>query len=122
MDADAAPDQVYNVACGQKTTLNELFTIVRDELVEKRPGLAPMPPIYEDFRPGDVRHSLADVGKIGRHMGYVPHRMVADGISEAIDWYIANDKVVSTPKRVIPVSSLPPSLTIVPASNAPRAD
>lgn len=118
---EAATDQVYNVACGRRTTLNELYSVIRDEVVEKRPDLIPPPPVYEDFRPGDVRHSLADVGKIGHHLGYVPSRMVADGIGEAINWYIANDRPASPPRKANPASVLPPPLTIMRPTPPPRA-
>ena len=122
IEDEAATDQVYNVACGQRTTLNELFTVIRDEVVGKRPDLTPLPPLYEDFRPGDVRHSLADVDKISRDLGYSPNRMVADGIGEAIDWYIANDRSPPAQRKVNPASILPPPLTIMRPSPPVRAD
>jgi UDP-N-acetylglucosamine 4-epimerase len=122
IEDEAATDQVYNVACGRRTTLNELFAIIRDEVIEKRPDLTPVPPDYEDFRPGDVRHSLADIDKARRHLGYIPNRMVADGISEAINWYIANDRSPPVQKRADQASILTPPLTIVRPSPAPRAD
>jgi UDP-N-acetylglucosamine 4-epimerase len=122
IEAESAADQVYNVACGQRTTLNELFKIIRDEVVDRRPGITPLAPLYEDFRPGDVRHSLADIGKIARHLGYKPTRVVADGIGEAIDWYIANAKSPPSQKKVIPTSKFAPVLSIVTPSAAPRAD
>jgi UDP-N-acetylglucosamine 4-epimerase len=122
IDVATVPEQVYNVACGRRTTLNELFSIIRGEIVEKRPDLAPLPPAYEDFRPGDIQHSLADVDKIVQHMGYVPNRTVADGISDAIDWYIANDKSPPTLRNTIPVSAFEPPLKIVSTSAPTRAD
>ena len=80
--------QVYNVACGDRTTLNELFRMIRDELARRVPTVAGVVPIYRDFRPGDVRHSLADIGKIRRHLGYEPTHRLADGLAEAIRWYV----------------------------------
>ena|SRR6266566_2538037 len=117
-----AADEVYNVACGRRTTLNELFAVIQNEISDKRPELTQLPPIYEDFRSGDIRHSLADVSKIGRHLGYVPTRMVADGIGEAIDWYIANDKTPAPQRKVSLASMAPPPLTIMRPSPPPRAD
>ena len=58
-----AENQVYNVAFGQRTTLNELFTLIRDRVQAQRPDLDVPDPVYQDFRPGDVRHSLADISK-----------------------------------------------------------
>jgi UDP-N-acetylglucosamine/UDP-N-acetylgalactosamine 4-epimerase len=122
IETEAVTDQAYNVACGNRTTLNELFTMIRDEVVQKRPDLSPLPPLYSDFRPGDVRNSLADVGKINRHLGYVPTRIVADGIGEAIDWYIANDKSPPPHRRINLASLSSPALTIVPPTQTHRAD
>lgn len=118
VDAESVMDQVYNVACGRRTTLNELFAIIRDEIVQKRPDLTPLPPVYEGFRPGDVRHSLADVGKISRDLGYTPTRLVAEGIREAIDWYVANDKSAKPQRAATQFAGGPVPLSIVP----PRAD
>jgi UDP-N-acetylglucosamine 4-epimerase len=80
-------DQVYNVAAGGRTTLNELFQMIRDGLAEHRPELASAEPGYTDFRPGDVRHSLADISKIRARLGYVPTHPVERGLREALDWY-----------------------------------
>ena len=59
--AEDARDLVYNVAFGQRTTLNELFGLIRDEVVRHKPEAAEAKPAYRDFRAGDVRHSLADI-------------------------------------------------------------
>ena len=50
-------DTVYNVACGEQTTLNQLFTVLRDRVAETLPPVADAQPTYRDFREGDVRHS-----------------------------------------------------------------
>jgi dTDP-D-glucose 4,6-dehydratase len=56
--------------------------------------------VYAKFRLGDIRHSLADVSKIGHDLGYVATRSVADGINEAIDWYLAMDTPPRGQRRV----------------------
>lgn len=87
---DARPEdghQVYNVAYGDRTTLNELFLLIRDGLVRYRPGLANAHPLYRDFRPGDVRHSQAEITKIVERLGYRATHSVADGLQETLDWY-----------------------------------
>ncbi len=84
----AATDQVYNVACGERTTLNELFTEIRDGLVRQRPELAGAAPLYRPFRSGDVRHSLADISRGQRLLGYVPTHRVRQGLAEALTWYV----------------------------------
>lgn len=81
-------DQVFNVGLGARTSLNELFTILRDGLARRLPHLADARPVYDDFRPGDVRHSQADVSKIQRELGYEPTHSLAQGLEETLDWYI----------------------------------
>ncbi len=85
-----AVDQVYNVAVGERTTLNDLFRAIRDALLPRFPHLRDLQPIYRDFRPGDVRHSQADISKAQRLLGYAPTHRIADGLREAMDWYVAD--------------------------------
>jgi UDP-N-acetylglucosamine 4-epimerase len=79
--------EVYNVACGARTTLNELFGLIRAQVARFRPEAASATPVHQDFRPGDVRHSLADVTKAARLLGYRPTHSVADGLALAAGWY-----------------------------------
>ena len=81
-------NQVYNVAVHEQTTLNQLFYIIRDELARSFPTLTEQQPVYRDFRPGDVRHSLADISKAQKLLGYTPTHAVRDGLEEAMSWYI----------------------------------
>lgn len=85
----AAVNEVYNVAVGERTTLNELFELLRGRLAARFGHLAAFKPTYRDFRAGDVRHSLADIGKARRLLGYEPTHTVAEGLSEAMGWYLA---------------------------------
>jgi UDP-N-acetylglucosamine 4-epimerase len=87
-DNPDAADQVYNIAVGDRTTLNQLFTKIRDILAERFPYLAGISPSYRDFRPGDVRHSLADIDKARRRIGYDPSHNIDQGLKEAMNWYI----------------------------------
>ena len=86
----AAVNQVYNVAVGQRTSLNELFEHLRAMLAPRFAHLAGFTPVYRDFRAGDVRHSLADIGKANRWLGYEPTHAVGDGLSEAMEWYLGH--------------------------------
>ena len=86
---EAALDQVYNVALNDRTSLNSLFGMIQERLLQRRPDLRPVQPVHRDFRPGDVRHSQADIGKAGRLLGYVPTHDIARGLDEAMDWYVA---------------------------------
>nr|WP_309898707.1 NAD-dependent epimerase/dehydratase family protein [Variovorax soli] len=84
----AAKNQVYNVAVGARTTLNALFALLCKNLGAH--GIFPCArPVYRDFRAGDVRHSLADIGKARTLLGYAPTHTVARGLPEAVQWYLA---------------------------------
>jgi UDP-N-acetylglucosamine 4-epimerase len=87
-DNPEATDQVYNIAVGDRTTLNQLFTKIRDILADSYPDLKEISPTYRDFRPGDVRHSLADIEKARRLLGYEPSHNIDQGLAEAMSWYI----------------------------------
>jgi UDP-N-acetylglucosamine 4-epimerase len=86
----AAVNQVYNIAVGQRTSLNELFENLRARLAPRFPHLAAAKPTYRDFRAGDVRHSLADISKANRLLGYEPTHRVRDGLAEAMEWYLGH--------------------------------
>ena len=84
-----AANQVYNVAVGDQTTLNELYTLLAARLsVHKRTLAPPPPPVNRDFRAGDVRHSLADISKARRLLGYEPTHRIRDGLDAAAQWYV----------------------------------
>ncbi|MBZ0091292.1 MAG: Vi polysaccharide biosynthesis UDP-N-acetylglucosaminuronic acid C-4 epimerase TviC [Sulfuricellaceae bacterium] len=84
----AALNQVYNVAVGDRTTLNDLFEQIRRNVVAVYPDARAAKPLYRDFRAGDVRHSLADIGKARRLLGYAPTHAIEAGMREAAEWYI----------------------------------
>ena len=88
--SDEATNQVYNVAVGERTTLNDLFQAIRGLLLPRFPHLADFKPSYRDFRAGDVRHSLADVTKARTLLGYEPSHRIDEGLREAMDWYVAH--------------------------------
>jgi UDP-N-acetylglucosamine 4-epimerase len=82
-------NQVYNVAVGDRTTLNELYVQLKTNLLPLYPQLADAKPNYCDFRAGDVRHSLADIGKAKFLLGYTPTQRIGQGLALAMPWYIA---------------------------------
>jgi len=88
----AAAGQVYNVAAGQRTTLLQLHQLLSSALSGQQPGLTVQPPTFAGFRAGDVRHSLADIGKARSLLGYEPTHDVRDGLQEAVGWYVRNLK------------------------------
>jgi UDP-N-acetylglucosamine/UDP-N-acetylgalactosamine 4-epimerase len=83
-----AANQVYNVAVGDRTTLNDLFEAIRVALQPRFPHLKDFKPTYRDFRAGDVRHSLADITKARSLLGYEPSHRIKQGLIEAMDWYV----------------------------------
>lgn len=93
---DEAQGEVYNVAVGGRTTLNQLFDFLRRALAEQGVDYAKSPR-YRDFRPGDVRHSQADIGKASRLLGYAPSHSVVEGISDAMPWYLNHFRSGSDP-------------------------
>ena len=88
-DNPEAVNQVYNVAVGDRTTLNALYQAIRQGLLSWVPEVAGLEPLYADFRPGDIRHSLADISKAQRLLGYAPSHTLAQGLAEALPWYVA---------------------------------
>ena len=92
-DSPEALNRVYNVACGDRTTLNQLFRMIRESLSSHVPEAAGIEPEYGPFRKGDVRHSLADISLAKDLLGYAPVYNVARGMEESIQWY------VNAPKR-----------------------
>lgn len=83
----ATPDglhKVYNVGSGQRTTLNQLFQVVQDVLGRQNPSLPEQRPLYQAFRPGDVRHSVADISKAQRSLGYTPHYSLEKGLEPIV--------------------------------------
>jgi UDP-N-acetylglucosamine/UDP-N-acetylgalactosamine 4-epimerase len=82
-----AINETYNVAVGDRTTLNDLYTELRQLLAAQFPNVAHAAPRYRDFRAGDVRHSQADVRKATSRLGYAPTHRFYDGLKLVIPWY-----------------------------------
>lgn len=83
----AALNQIYNVAVGGRTDLNQLFTMLTETLAKNDVHYT-QAAVYRDFRPGDVRHSQADISKIQTLLGYQPQFNIAQGIEQAMPWYV----------------------------------
>ncbi|HPC61568.1 MAG TPA: SDR family oxidoreductase [Verrucomicrobiota bacterium] len=88
--APEALNQAYNVALHTRTSLNQLFALLKTQLLPHCPWLEHCQPVHRDFRPGDVRHSEADIAKAGRLLGYVPTHTIEQGLAESLDWYRQN--------------------------------
>jgi len=86
---DEGKNQIYNVAVGDRTTLNSLYSNIKNALQENNVSYT-KEPIYRDFREGDVRHSQANISKISNLLGYDPEYRIQQGISKAMPWYVAS--------------------------------
>jgi UDP-N-acetylglucosamine 4-epimerase len=82
-----AVNQVYNVALNARTSLNELYLLLHELLVERHPHLRDYQPQYAPFRAGDVRHSQADISKAINLLGYAPTHDLRRGLKQALRWY-----------------------------------
>ncbi len=86
-DAAAVSGQVYNIAVGGRISLNDLYGVLRDLVTARHPSRRVAAPVYRDFRPGDVRHSQADIAKAKGSLGYAPTHDLREGLCEALPWY-----------------------------------
>ena len=87
-DNEAALNQIFNVAVGDRTSLIQLFELLRSLLGPRFAHVERSRPVHADFRPGDVRHSQADVSKARALLGYVPTHNIREGLEEALGWYL----------------------------------
>lgn len=84
---DEAKGKVYNVAVGDRTSLNELFRFLQQALAENGVHYN-REPVYQEFRAGDVRHSQADIRKANKFLGYEAEYRIRQGIEKAMPWYM----------------------------------
>jgi UDP-N-acetylglucosamine 4-epimerase len=100
-DANAT-GQAYNIACAESVTLNHLFQMMRSRLALTDPVFSFALPQYDPFRPGDIRFSCASIDKAWRMLSFSPTHSVAQGLEEAMDWYVARAR--SSAGRSIPAT------------------
>ena len=86
-DKQEALNQVYNIACGEQTTLNELFEVLKEEAGSSTTA------IHGLERAGDVKHSMADISKAKRLLGYTVKKTVKEGLKETLRWYLLHNKI-----------------------------
>ncbi len=87
---EEAWNKVYNVAVGERISLNQLFDLIREEVLKHNPAAAQAKPVHRDFRAGDVRHSLADISRARTLLGYNPLYNVREGLKSCGKWYAEN--------------------------------
>ena len=85
-----AINQVYNIAVNARTTLNQLFEMLRTRLEPYYAHLKEFKPTYRDFRPGDIMHSHANIAKARNLLGYQPTHTIEDGLDVSLEWYKKN--------------------------------
>jgi UDP-N-acetylglucosamine 4-epimerase len=86
-----AVNQIYNVAVGDRTTLNALYAQLISQLLPNYAHLLDAKPSYRDFRAGDVRHSLADISKAATQLGYAPTQRIGNGLQLSMLWFISRN-------------------------------
>ncbi|MDP9278709.1 MAG: NAD-dependent epimerase/dehydratase family protein [Gemmatimonadota bacterium] len=114
-DANAT-GQAYNVACAESVSLNQLFQMMRSRLAQSDPRFFHAVPQYDPFRPGDIRFSCASIEKARRTLSFAPTHDVAEGLSEALDWYVEKARATA------PHSGLIAPHTKASAANLPQFD
>jgi UDP-N-acetylglucosamine 4-epimerase len=82
--------EAFNVGLGECMTLNELYSWLQRALSVLDPRVSDAAAVHRDARPGDVRHSMADISKAKKTLGYSPTHPVAEGLHDAIQWYWDN--------------------------------
>lgn len=85
-----AVNQIYNTAFGERTTLNQLVSHLREFLGAKDPAIREIEPTHGPNRAGDIPHSLACIDKARTLLGYDPKFSMRDGLKIALDWYWEN--------------------------------
>jgi UDP-N-acetylglucosamine 4-epimerase len=97
VEDENATGKAYNIACAESVTLNHLFEMMRNRLALIDPGFSLALPQYDAFRPGDIRYSCASIEKARQMISFSPTHSVAQGLEEAMDWYVAKARPTSRP-------------------------
>ena len=92
-----ATEAVYNVACNESTSLNQLFAMIRDSIAKSYPEIRASAPVHDPFRPGDIARSRADISRAREALGYEPIYRVAEGMPLVVEWYLREQR---TPARL----------------------
>lgn len=90
--SDCGASEVLNVAVGERTSLNELYELLRVRLAPAHPHLKEARPSHGPFRAGDVLHSLASIDRAKKTIGYIPTHSISDGLDVALEWYVTKAK------------------------------
>ncbi|MFL5482822.1 MAG: SDR family oxidoreductase [Gemmatimonadaceae bacterium] len=110
-EKDEATCDTYNIACAESVTLNQLFAMMRDGLADRDARFTDARPLYDGFRPGDIRFSCASIDKARSKLRYSPTHDVSSGLADALDWYVEkaeawNADAVSRRNGHLPISTV----------------
>lgn len=89
-DNPKANGEVFNCAVSNRTTLTDLFNLLKNGLSSHHPSISDIKAQYKDFRAGDIAHSHANINKSSQILGYMPEYNLKQGLEEALDWYMQN--------------------------------
>ena len=112
-----ATGQAYNIACAESVTLNHLFQVMRARLALIDPVFSFALPQHDPFRPGDIRFSSASIEKARQMLSYSPTHTVAQGLDEALDWYVERART-TVGRTVAAMPRHPTGPTIIPPHHA----
>ncbi len=101
-----ALNKVYNIAYGGRTTLRELFVLIRKCLASSMPGVAGIEPVHGPLRKGDILHSVADISRAVDLLGYAPTYSVEAGMKETMQWYVEANGLDGTLSKERKTSSM----------------
>jgi len=90
VNTKAALNQVYNIAHGERTTLNFLFEMIRDLTGRYDSEILGIKPVYGTERAGDIPHSQASIEKAKNMLGYAPEKNVIEGLEKSVEWFWKN--------------------------------
>jgi UDP-N-acetylglucosamine 4-epimerase len=93
-DNPDAINEVYNVACGEQTSLNQLLQSIESLLSEADPAIPGIKVVHGPDREGDIPHSLASIEKARKNLGYSPRFNFAEGLGIAVEWYKGNSALI----------------------------
>ena len=84
---------MYNVACGSELDLNGLFNILKNTLGSEDAAISGIAPVYGEKRAGDIPHSLADISRAEKYLGYQVLVPVAEGLAKTCAWYASGKEL-----------------------------
>jgi UDP-N-acetylglucosamine 4-epimerase len=89
-DSEECFGQVFNVSCGEQTSILELYQLINNHFKDKHPQIEMFQPVHRNARPGEIKHSFADLSLIAAKLGYRPSHPISEGLPITLEWYEKN--------------------------------